>query len=122
VPAQRFLNVENGSVNRTDPFNYALPAVDGWTGDRFHAYERDGERAYVWRLTWASPSEAEEFADTYRQLLRHWGGQQVGSGVWRVADDSPFAGAVEVSVEGDTVTLVGAPTQSGLDDVYGESG
>jgi hypothetical protein len=122
VPAQRFLNIENGSVNRTDPFNYALPAVDGWTGDRFHAYERDGERAYVWRLTWASPGEAREFADSYRELLRHWGGQQVGEGVWRVADDSPFAGAVEVTVDGDTVTLVGAPTQDDLDDVYGERG
>jgi hypothetical protein len=122
VPAQQFLNIVNGSVDRSDPFNYGLPSVDGWTGDRFHAYQRGDQRASVWRLTWESPGEAREFAETYRALLSHWGGSQVDTGVWRIGDDSPFSGAVDLSVDGDTVTIVRAPTRGALGDVYGGAG
>ncbi|MFC7132914.1 MULTISPECIES: Hvo_1808 family surface protein [Salinibaculum] len=123
VAPQEFLNLNaNGTVDRSDPFDYALPAVDGWTGDRFHAYARGDERAYVWRLTWESSAEASEFAESYRRLVGHWGGEAVGDGVWRVADDSPFAGAVDVTVDGDTVTIVGAPSRSALGDVYRGAG
>ncbi len=120
VAPQQFLNTENGSVDRSDPFNYALPAADGWTGDRFHAYQRGEATAYVWRLAWESDTEAAEFANSYRQLLSHWGGQETSDGDWTLADESPFAGAVEMTVDGDTVTIVGAPTQDDLDSVYGE--
>ena len=122
VSPQAFLNLDGGTVNMSDPFNYALPAVDGWTGDRFHAYERGDDRGYVWRLTWENSSEAREFTRSYRQLLGHWGGTTDSDGVWTIAEDSPFAGAVDVSVDGDVVTIVKAPTESALDGVRRESG
>jgi hypothetical protein len=122
VSPQTFLNLDGTSVNRTDPFNYALPATDGWTGGRLHAYENGDELGYVWRMSWESPAEAREFADAYRRLVSHWGGRQVDSGVWRIADDSQFAGAVDIAVEGETVTLVGAPTRNALSDVYRGAG
>lgn len=122
IEVQQFLNTENGSVDQSDPFNYDLPAVAGWTGDRFHAYQRGDERGYVWRLRWDSPAEAGEFARSYRRLLSHWGGREVDDGVWRLDDDGPFTGAVDVSTDGDTVTVVGAPTRGALDDVYRGAG
>ncbi len=117
VEPGEFLNQDLAGVNETDPFNYALETTRGWQGDRMHVYERDGERAYVWRLTWESPSDAERFADGYRDLLAHWGGEAAGDGVWIVSEDSPFDGAVSLDVEGDTVTIVGAPGESALGDV-----
>jgi hypothetical protein len=68
-------------------------------------------------LTWDSPADAERFAAAYRDLLRHWGGSQVGATTWRVADDSPFADAFSLSVDGDAVTVVNAPTTADLPDL-----
>jgi hypothetical protein len=112
-----FLNTDGVGVNRTDPFEYGLGPASGWAGDRMHVYERNGESASVWRLAWESPAEAEEFADGYRALLAHWGGDRVTEGVWIVPDGSPFDGAVSVAVDGDTVTVVRAPDRGALDDL-----
>jgi hypothetical protein len=117
VEPDEFLNQGLVGVNETDPFNYALGPTRGWQGDRLHVYERNDELAYTWRLTWESPSDAERFADGYRDLLAHWGGDAAGDGVWVIAGDSPFDGAVALDVEGDTVTIVGAPGESELGDV-----
>ena len=114
-----FLNLEDGGgVNRTDPFNYALPTLAGWAGDRMHVYQRDGEVGYVWRLGWDSRTAAQRFADSYESLLIHWGGTQQ-DGHWTIPADSPFDGAVDLSVDGDTVTLVSGPTAASLADIHG---
>jgi len=120
VQPREFLNTEGGSVNRSDPFNYSLAPTRGWQGDRMHVYERNGETAYVWRLAWESPTDAERFADHYRDLLTHWGGQRVTEGTWVIAEDSPFSDAVSLAVEGDTVTIVNAPDRGALGDVSPE--
>ncbi len=112
-----FLNMDEGGVDTTDPFEYALDPVRGWQGDRLHVYERDGRTAYVWRLVWESPAAAEQFVDRYRALVDHWGGTPVGDGVYRIESDSPFTGAVAIDVEGDTVTVVGAPDRRTLGEV-----
>jgi hypothetical protein len=117
VDSRAFLNVDGVGVNRTDPFEYGLGPTRGWEGDRMHVYERDGEAASVWRLVWASPADAGQFADRYRDLLAHWGGDRVAGGVWVLPEGSPFAGAVSVGVDGDTVTLVRAPERGALGDV-----
>jgi len=120
VDPQEWLNLEGGGVNESDPLNYDLAVTRGWTGDRMHVYERDGELAYVWRLTWESPAAAERFADGYRDLLTYWGGERVagspGEEVW-VIREGPFADAFRVRVEGDTVTVTNAPTRGQLDEV-----
>lgn len=115
-----FLNLGDGGVDRTDPFNYDLPATSGWTGDRMHVYQRGNETGYVWRLTWENGTEAREFADSYEALVAHWGGTQEGER-WTIPADSPFVGAVDVTVEGDTVTIVHGPSASSLDNIYGGS-
>ncbi|MFC7044408.1 Hvo_1808 family surface protein [Halobacteriaceae archaeon GCM10025711] len=125
VDPQTFLNVdgETGDINRTDPFNYDFPAVDGWDGDKMYVYENaDGETGYVWRLVWDSPADAEEFAATYRDLLAYWGGERVDGrdDLWRIAD-GPYADAFSVQVDGDTVTIVNAPETDDLQAVHADA-
>ncbi|MEF8886789.1 MAG: Hvo_1808 family surface protein [Haloarculaceae archaeon] len=116
VAAQDWLNLEGGEVNRTDPLNYDLAITRGWTGDRLHVYRNGDDLAYVWRLAWESPTDAQRFADAYRRLLSYWGGDRVSEGVW-VVEDGPFADAFRVTVDGSRVTVTNAPTRGELDEV-----
>jgi hypothetical protein len=116
VARDDFLNLEDGEVDRADPFEYGLAYTDGWDGDRLHVYRKDGETAYVWRSSWDSPAEAREFATGYRALLDHWGASEVRDGVYRV-DDGPFADSFRLTVDGDTVTIVNAPATRDLRDL-----
>jgi len=120
---QEFLNYRDGEVNTEDPFEYATPPVEGWDGERLWVYEHeaDGDVGYAWRIAWDSPGDATEFADSYRDLLRYWGGERVDGdpGVWRIPEgESGFADAFRVTVEDDRVTVVNAPTVDQLDDVH----
>jgi hypothetical protein len=118
-----FLNLKDGSgVNRTDPFNYDLPAHRGWAGDRMHVYQRGNESGYVWRLSWDSSADAQRFADNYESLVAHWGGTQQAEGHWEIPTDSPYTGAVGVTVDGDTVTIVRGPSAASLDNIHGGAG
>jgi len=125
IGPREWLNVDaDGDVNASDPLNYDLAATNGWDGDRLHVYSNPGagpnESAYVWRLVWDDASEAREFAESYRQLLSHWGGTRVaGSPNHYRIDSGPFADSFYIDVEGDTVTVVNAPTESDLGEVYG---
>jgi len=118
VSPQSFLNQRAGQLDERDPLNYDLPPTRGWVGDRFHAYGRDGEVGYVWRLAWESETAAERFAAGYRDLLGHWDGERVGTDTWRVPEESPFTGSIYVDVDGSTVTVAKAPTTGGLSEVY----
>jgi len=120
VLPRQVVNVRpNGSVDQEDPYEYATPAADGWAGGRFHAYEReDGELAYVWRTRWESTDEAAEFAADWRAVVDHWGGDRVDGGVW-VIDDGSFADAYAIRTDGDTVTVVNAPTREALSSIHG---
>ncbi len=106
----------SGPDSGLDPIDYVVPYSDGWEGDRMAAYEReDGELGYVWRSAWENGSEAREFADGYRELLRYWGGEEVRGTVWRIPEgESEFADAFAVRVEDDTVTITNAPSAGAL--------
>ncbi|MFB6083611.1 MAG: Hvo_1808 family surface protein [Halorientalis sp.] len=107
----------------SDPYNYDFPVTDGWEGDRLHVYANadagTNETAYVWRLTWESAADAREFADGYRRLLGYWGGSPVDgrANVWTIPEDSTFGDAFRVTRDGDTVTIVNAPTVAELNAV-----
>jgi hypothetical protein len=114
---QSWLNLnESGGVDRRDPLNYDLEFTQGWTGDRLHVYHDGEQLAYVWRLTWESPADAQRFADAYRQLLAYYGGSQVDGNVWTI-EDGAFADAFRVTVDGSRVTVTNAPTPAELDEV-----
>jgi PGF-CTERM protein len=79
----------DNSISSFDPLNYGFAYAAGWDGDRMHFYRNaDGDTSYVWRLVWDSPEGESEFADAFH-----------------------------VTVEGDTVTIVNAPTVEALGEV-----
>ncbi|MFC6974760.1 Hvo_1808 family surface protein [Halomicroarcula sp. GCM10025709] len=119
VAPQDVINFEDdGSVDSSDPYNYDLPATDGWAGGRMHVYSDGTETAYVWKTVWDTDRDAREFATAWEGALAHWGGTERAEGTWVLAADSPFADAVAVRVDGRTVTVVNAPTAAELDEVH----
>ncbi|MFC6737226.1 Hvo_1808 family surface protein, partial [Halolamina salina] len=112
-----FNYTDSGDLSPIDPLNYGFDAAAGWDGDRMHFYQNDaGEGGYVWRLVWDSNAEAAEFREAYEELLTYWGAEPVGEDTYRIAD-GPFADAFHVSVAGDTVTIVNAPSVGELTEV-----
>lgn len=116
IPPRAFLNLKSGGMNRSDPLKYGLRSTDGWDGDRMHVYHKNSELAYVWKIAWDSKKDASQFANTYRRLIKYWGGTKVGTNTW-VIKNGPYADAFSVKVKGDTVTIVNAPSVSDLNDV-----
>jgi len=108
-----------GGLNRSDPYNYSHPATRGWAGGRLYAYRNGGESAYVWKTAWETEADARRFADTWAQVVRHWGGTHTDEGTWVIEPESPYADAVEIRVEGRSVTVVNAPSESDLEAVHG---
>ncbi|MDT3433609.1 Hvo_1808 family surface protein [Haloarcula sp. 1CSR25-25] len=118
VRTRDVINYEDGSLDSDDPYNYDLPATDGWQGGRMHVYDDGDETAYVWKTVWASEADAREFADAWEAVIAHWGGSKTAAGHWVIEEDSPYTDAVAVRVDGDTVTVVNAPTGDELDEVH----
>jgi len=113
----RFQLADYDSVD-ADPLNYDLPGTSGWEGGRMQVYTNDGETGYVWRTTWTDQQSAEQFAAVWERVVQHWGGERTDDGNWVIAEESPFTDAVAVHVEGDTVTVVNAPTEAELSELY----
>jgi len=124
-------NFEDGSTDlrAIDPYNYDFPVTDGWDGDRLVPYVTDdsaatGETGYVWKINWDSESDAAQFVDGYEQLLAYHGAEMVEnrSNVYRIPEGNEFADAFHVNQDGDTVTIVNAPTVEELEDVHAPAG
>ncbi len=116
IEAEAFLNMDGITLNQSNPLQYELPAVRGWTGERLYVYERGAETGYVWRLAWNNSATAQRFAEQYRDLLAHWGGTKISEGTWHITEESPFADALSLTVDGSMVTIVNAPNTTALAD------
>lgn len=121
VQPQEWLNYTGqNQISSFDPLNYGFPLAEGWDGDRMHFYQNeDGEIGYVWRLVWDSERDAAEFREGYVKVLNYWGAEQVGPNTYRIPEgaEGGFADAFHLVVEGDTVTIVNAPTVDQLNEV-----
>jgi hypothetical protein len=125
VPLNEFYNRDSsGRVSQFDPYNYGTRYSRGWDGDKFVPYVRNdsattNETGYVWRLTWDSPDRARAFVSGYERLLAVHDATEVAGrdGVWRI-DGGPYADAFRVTRDGDTVTIVNAPTVAALSKVH----
>lgn len=111
VSPRAWLNYESdGSLSRFDPLNYGFGAAAGWDGDRLHVYQNlDNQTAYVWRISWDSRTDAEEFLAVYERVLDYWGGTEVEPGTYVLAGRG-YQDAVHVDLAGATVTITNAPT------------
>ncbi|MBP1988174.1 Hvo_1808 family surface protein [Halolamina salifodinae] len=111
---------DSQQLSQLDPLNYGFDAAAGWDGDRMHFYQNTaGETGYVWRLVWDSPEDATAFRDAYAELLAYWGAEQVGEQTYHIPESSgsSFADAFHATVNGDTVTIVNAPTTDSLSEI-----
>jgi hypothetical protein len=100
---------------------YDHPFSAGWTGGQIALYERDGEFGYVWETAWETPTDAEQFALAYRDVLEANGGVATGEDL-SVVPDGGFEDAFRVTRENTTVRIVNAPTVEGLTGVHGGTG
>jgi PGF-CTERM protein len=117
-----FLNLNaSGGVDSFDPISYNLSWSSGWDGDKLLPYVTEdsaetNETGYVWKLHWDSPDEASEFYEGYQRLLEFHGATSAGEDTYRI-ESGPYADAFHVSVEGNTTTIVNAPTVEELSGV-----
>ncbi|WP_299236951.1 Hvo_1808 family surface protein [Natronomonas sp.] len=103
-------------------YTYDVEYTTGWYGDRLHAYERDGETAYVWNVTFNDRANATAFAEGYAEVAAHWNGERRVRGdatVWAFDRTDRFRGVVRIEREDNAVTVIKAPTEAALGDVYG---
>ena len=112
VDPASFVRRSEGNVS----LDYDLQYSNGWGNDLLYAYENDGDTGYVWRVRWDERADARTFTEGYERLLRYHGATRAG-GHW-VVDGGPFAGAYYVERRGDTVTLVNAPSATGVTGLY----
>jgi hypothetical protein len=102
-------------------WNYSHPATEGWGGDTFVPYTNGSASGYVFKSTWDSTEDAEQFHQAYLELLASKGATEVRDGVYRIPADNGFGDAFRVELDGDTVIVTNAPTVEQLDDVREES-
>lgn len=128
VEPEAFLNYDDdGSTDEVRPLTYDIEYATGWEGDRLHAYERENETAYVWRLAWNDEANATQFVDGHASLVEYWGGERIEhddeteTAVWHIPEESRFTGALWVQRDGNRVTVVAAPTVDDLGEVYAEA-
>jgi hypothetical protein len=125
VGPQEFYNLTaDGEVSQFDPLNYGFDAVDGWGNDRLYPYVTDdsaetNETGYVWKTVWDDETNASDFHDAYRQLIRYYGAEEVPdrSNTYRIPDDRAFGDAFWIERDGDTVVIVNAPSVEALSEV-----
>jgi hypothetical protein len=123
------LNVQDGGELRAiDPYNYDFSVTEGWDGDRLVPYVTNGsaetgETGYVWKINWDSAADAAAFVEGYESLLSYHGDEAVDgrANTYRIPKGG-FADAFHVRQDGDTVTIVNAPTVEDLGDVHAPAG
>ncbi|CCQ32973.1 lipoprotein [Halorhabdus tiamatea SARL4B] len=126
IPYREHLNLVGGNIAEFDPYNYNHTDTNGWDGDKLLPYVTDessatNETGYVYRTVWDSPTDAKEFKNGYEQLLAFHGAESVDSheNVYRIPGSQEFNDAFYLNQDGETFTIVNAPSVaelSGVDD------
>jgi hypothetical protein len=104
------------------PYSYDHPATEGWAGDRVVAYTNGSASGYVFKSTWDSTEDAEQFQAAYVDVIEANGGREVRDGVYRIPENSSFGDAFRVVRQNRTVVVVNAPTVGQLDAVHDVDG
>ncbi|WP_396611395.1 Hvo_1808 family surface protein [Haloferax sp. S1W] len=130
---------KHGAIDKTDlqrnpgpysAYNYTSGPSAGWGGDLVVPYRpasdstaeaNPNQRAYVWKTVWDTEKDADQFEKAYvtTTLKLRLGAKRVAPNTY-VIEKGPFADAYRVTRQGDTVTIVNAPTVEELDAVHGQ--
>ncbi|WP_174811747.1 Hvo_1808 family surface protein [Salinadaptatus halalkaliphilus] len=117
-------------------YDYDQPPTDGWAGDELVVYahadlDPDGDlaagdvsdardqTAYVWASTWETDADARQFLEAYEQLLEGYDADPVDDWQATYVIDDEFPGAYAIDRDGETVTIVRAPSVDDLAAVDG---
>lgn len=126
IDRDEFRNEGSDGLDAESPYAYEIEYSSGWKADRLHAYRRGGESAYVWNVTFEDAGNATTFLEGYGRVAAYWGGEQRVSDsgtVWSFeGTEGPFRGAVWAERDGASVTIVKAPSETELGDVYAPAG
>ena len=112
---------QNAVFDGFTSLNFDHPVTDGWAGDEFVVYtagDSPEESAFVWQTAWLDEGEAAAFHAGYLELLEHVGAESVDERTYVIEDE--FPGAYHVDHDGETVTIVRAPSVDELADVHGD--
>lgn len=83
-------------------------AAGGWGGDRYRLYtDRDGAFAWVWKLTWDTPDDANQFTSAIETFMTSRFGSGPSGGCWAGSDG---AACVAQNGPGGDVVISRAPT------------
>ncbi|WEL16823.1 Uncharacterized protein SVXHr_0644 [Halorhabdus sp. SVX81] len=115
IPYTNIVNDDRpGELN---PYNYDHRYTAGWDGDKLVPYVTDessatNETGYVYKTIWDSPDDAEEFQYGYEQLLEFHDAVSVEGyeNVYRIPDGQEFNDAFYLDRDGETFTVVNAPS------------
>jgi len=101
--------------------DYGITETQGWQGDKLYGYA-DGENrtAGVWESTWETETDAEEFASGYEALAEYRDGALADGyeNVYTFEDSESYEMAAAIQQDGETVTIVTAPTVEELTAVH----
>lgn len=117
-----FTTVENGEVKGWDlkrserfgehfilmvlarhiPVDEAEIASEGWAGDGFTYYRRDGEYLFLWKIFWDSPIDRDEFISAFKELLRNIKSEEIAPNEYKT-----YNGYLILKIDHLSVTITG---------------
>jgi hypothetical protein len=101
------------------PYEYLHPETEGWRGGKLYAYHGGENRTgTVWRTEWAEPADWEPFVESYEEMIEYRGGEAVGDRTYTFPEESGYDLAITIRTEGNSVTIVTAPTVEELDEIH----
>ncbi|MFC6716331.1 Hvo_1808 family surface protein [Natrialbaceae archaeon GCM10025810] len=110
-----------GAATGEPDLNYDQPMTDGWAGDEFVVYAGEDasreESGFVWETRWTDADEAVAFAEGYLEELENHDAESVEDRRDTYEIDGEFPGAYALEVDGDTVTIVRAPSVDALPEI-----
>jgi len=99
-------------------YSYRHPVSEGWGGDTLVPYRHGETSGYVWETRWDTRDDAEQFHDSYLELLDSHGATPATGTPYTIPDSNPFGGAYRVTREGSTVRIVHGPTPESLSAIH----
>ncbi|QFU81861.1 Hvo_1808 family surface protein [Natronorubrum aibiense] len=105
-------------------YDYDQPYTDGWAGDELAVYvdttvddPTAADTGYVWQTEWRSSEDAQQFVTGYLELLEIYDAEPVPDRQDTYVIDDEFPGAYAIDRDGETVTIVRAPSVDELDNI-----
>ncbi len=113
----------DGPAGEIAGIEYDHEYTDGWAGDELVTYVgEDGsveDSGYVWQTEWESETDAEQFLDGYLDLLEIHDADEVDDrqDTFEIEDETGYPGAYFVDHDGESVTIVRAPSVGELSEL-----